>query len=154
MGCRVDNLLNILNLFNQASQTKNTEPEKYEIPKEILDQYPYGKFPNQYTKNGQEDLRKASENRYSYIDAEKTEARKNESNLDISSILPLIELMSGKQQPKDMMKILSKMLFKENKEFEKIFDLITPKNKPQELINNSFPNTNKVKISTLRRIDE
>lgn len=150
----MDNLLNILNLLNKTSQSKNTEPEKNEIPKEILEQYPYGKFPNQYTKNGQEDLRKASENRYSYLGEENLDTQKNENNLDISSLIPFIQLMSGKQQPKDMMKILSKMLFKENKELEKIFDLFTPKNKPQELINNNFPDTNKVKISTLRRIDE
>jgi len=152
----MDNLLNILNLFN--SPQKQEEPQlESQIPKEILDQYPYGKFPERYTKSGQENLRKNSEGRFANIEPNNNnESSKEENNnLDISSFLPVIQLISGKQQPKDMMKILSKLLFKDNKNIEKFLDIMSPKNKVQEIkINTPFPDTNKIKISSLRRIDE
>ena len=58
----MDNLLNILNLFNNNNPKEQEPHDTPKIPKEILDQYPYGKFPEQYTKSGQEHLRKNSEN--------------------------------------------------------------------------------------------
>lgn len=142
----MDNILNILNMINQ----KAPEPPKQEIPKEVLDQYPYGDFPIRYTKHGQENIRKNSENRFSY--SEEPNKLDQPNNFDFSSILPFIQLLSNKNQPKDMMKLISKLLFKDNKDLQKIFEMFPMKNK--EIIkNDNFPDTNKVNISSLKRIN-
>ena len=60
--------------------------------------------------------------------------------------------MSQKQQPKDMMKILSKLLFKDNKDIQKVFDLISIKSKEIDKSDN-FPDLNKVNISSLKRVE-
>ena len=141
---------------NMDSQPKQPPPQE-KIPKEIIDQYPYGKFPSQYTKSGQEDLRKISENRFSYTEEKNTNEKldTNSSNINIESLLPLIQLMSNKNQNKDVMKILSQILFKDNKDMAKLFDLLSPQFKSQEIKNQSdFPDTNKIKISSLKRIDD
>lgn len=149
----MDNILNLLSLLN--SSQKKEEHEAPKIPKEILEQYPYGKFPIRYTKSGQESLRKESENRFSYKDEIKKEDEQssNQNNFNLTELLPLLQLMSGKKDQTDMFKILSKMLFKDNKDLEGLFRLMKP-SKPQELTNeDSFPDTNKVKISSLKRIN-
>ena len=52
-----------------------------------------------------------------------------------------------------MFKILSKLLFKDNPEIEKLFNII-PQIKPQEIKStSSFPDTNKVAINNLKRIN-
>ena len=69
-----DLLKNFSNLSNQQeNKTENT------IPKEVLDQYPYGEFPIRYTKLGQETIRKQSENRFSYNNDEQSK-NSNKSN--------------------------------------------------------------------------
>lgn len=149
----MDNLLSLLNLFNQVSHPK--EEIKQDIPKEILDQYPYGEFPIKYTKVGQEKIRKDSENRYSYLETEeKIDNHDKNNNLEIAQLLPLIQLLSNKNNSVDTFKILGKFLFKDNKEIQDLFCLLSPnKIKAQELEkNNEFPNTNKVDISSLKRI--
>ncbi|MGN0960850.1 MAG: hypothetical protein ACI4PF_01470 [Christensenellales bacterium] len=151
----MNNLEGLLNLFSQV-QSKKDEPPKQEIPKEILDQYPYGDFPIRYTKAGQECLRKESENRFSYKEQSNNDNQQNsDNNLNLLELLPLLQLLSGKKEPQDIFKILSKILFKDNKELQTLFNLLPNNNiKSQELDNtSSFPDTNKVNISSLRRIN-
>lgn len=123
------------------------------IPKEIIDQYPYGQFPIRYTRLGQESIRKESENRFLNVEPPPN-LEETKSNINILEFLPLIELMSGKKDSKEMFKILSKLLFKDNKDMETIFNLLSPPSpKSQEIKpQNPFPNTNKVNISSLKRI--
>ena len=69
-------------------------------------------------------------------------------------LIPIIQMLSGgKKNQKDMMQIFSKLLFKDNPDMQKLFSML-PSIKGQE-INNSedFPDTNKVKISTLKKIE-
>lgn len=122
------------------------------IPKEILDQYPYGEFPIRYTKSGQESIRRESENRFSY--AEPLSPPPSEKQNNILELLPLLQLMSGKKDSKEMFKILSKLLFKDNKEMEQIASLLMPTiSKSQEIKPQAdFPDANKVNISSLKRI--
>lgn len=150
---------NFFEIFKSLSSLKSKENQSniVNIPKEIQDQYPYGQFPIKYTKSGQETIRKQSENRFSYIEDESTKEDKANSSNDISQlglILPLIQALSGqKKQPKDLMQIFGKILFKDNPELQKLFSLM-PKIKTQsETIDENFPNTNKVNISSLKRID-
>ena len=51
----MDNIAQILKIL---SMQNNTENKEVNIPKEIIDQYPYGEFPIRYTRNGQEVIRK------------------------------------------------------------------------------------------------
>lgn len=149
----MDNIFDMLGkLGSQKSQNENSQA----VPKEILDQYPYGQFPLRYTKSGQEILRKQSENRFSY-EQEKTvstQGEKQDSGLNMQMLIPIIQMLSGgKKNQKDMMQIFSKLLFKDNPDMQKLFSIL-PNIKGQE-INNSedFPDTNKVKISTLKKIE-
>ena len=146
-----------MNKQSYNNKENNLEPQN-KVPKEVLDQYPYGEFPIRYTKSGQEDIRRNSEKRFSYDTQQQTTHedlnKPNNNDLNITSLLPLIQLMSNKKQPADTMKILSEILFKDNKDFQQIFNLIS-KQKPQEFDkSDSFPNTNKVNISSLKRIDQ
>lgn len=128
-----------------------TETNTSNIPKEILDQYPYGQFPIRYTKLGQENIRRESENRFSY---NATPPQTQQNNLNLLELIPLLQLMNGKKDSKEMFKILSKLLFKDNKDIEKIFNLISPTlTQSQELKPQStFPDTNKIKINSLQRV--
>ena len=74
--------------------------------------------------------------------------------MNLSLLLPFIQMMSGgKKQPKDFMQIFSKIIFKDNPELQKLFNLL-PKTKSQEITQSKeFPNTNKVSISSLKRIN-
>ena len=140
-------------LGSQKSQNENSQA----VPKEILDQYPYGQFPLRYTKSGQEILRKQSENRFSYEQEKKTvstQGEKQDSGLNMQMLIPIIQMLSGgKKNQKDMMQIFSKLLFKDNPDMQKLFSIL-PNIKGQEINNNEdFPDTNKVKISTLKKIE-
>lgn len=98
----MENFLDIFKSLSNTNQTSKGESNT-QIPKEILDQYPYGQFPIKYTKSGQETIRKQSENRYSYSDTEST-TEKQSNSFDISSLstfLPIIQALSGgKKIPK------------------------------------------------------
>lgn len=127
------------------------------IPKEVIEQYPYGEFPLRYTKSGQEIIRKQSESRFKYDNSVATQNVPSDSkneNLNLSMLLPLIQMMSGsKKNPKDMMQIFSKLLFKDNPDMQKLFSML-PNIKGQEIAPQSeFPDTNKVSISSLKKID-
>ncbi len=152
----MDKIFDLLKNFSNLSNQQENKTENI-IPKEVLDQYPYGEFPIRYTKLGQETIRKQSENRFSYNNDEqsKNNNKSNDNNfLQIGTLLPFIQMLAGgKKQPKDMMQLFSKFLFKDNPELQKLFSLI-PNIKNQEIKNNSeFPNTNKIQISSLKRID-
>ena len=83
----MENLLELLNMFNKQNENKNNHTEeKQEIPKEILDQYPYGEFPTRYTKSGQEIIRKQSESRYLN---ETTTINKENNSQDITKNIDL-----------------------------------------------------------------
>lgn len=146
--------MNMIDMFqNLSSNNSNNNP----IPKEVIEQYPYGEFPLRYTKSGQEIIRKQSESRFKYDNPVATQNVpsdiKNE-NLNLSMLLPLIQMMSGsKKNPKDMMQIFSKLLFKDNPDMQKLFSML-PNIKGQEITpQNEFPDTNKVSISSLKKID-
>ena len=159
----MDNLLQILNLLNSQQQPSNSEQANQQpsIPKEILDQYPYGEFPTRYTKSGQEELRIKSENRFSSTNfndtkpQESNDVKQHDDSLNLNTLLPLIQLMSNnKKQPSDMMKLFSEIIFKDNKEAQQLIKLFS-QNKSQEINNSApFPNTKKVNISSLKRINE
>lgn len=145
------------NIFEMLGINSNTKSDRQNpIPKEILDQYPYGEFPLRYTKSGQEIIRKQSENRYSHISdtPQHRDTHTENSNLSLTTILPLIQMLSsGKKNSKDLMQIFSKLLFKDNPDMQKLINLI-PNLKGQELkTEDSFPNTNKIQISSLKKID-
>lgn len=143
----MDNIVDLIQMFS-----KSNEEKKVEIPKEVADQYPYGQFPIRYTKVGQEEIRKQSESRFSYTEENK-DFSNNSNGLDLKSLLPIIQLMSsGKKNSKDMMAIISKLLFKDNPTYEKLFSQLT-KIKSQEIKReDDFPDTNNIKISSLKRI--
>lgn len=124
------------------------------IPKEILDQYPYGQFPQRYTRSGQEAIRKQSESRFSYTQEFQPQKLSQNSGLNLNSLLPFIQFLSGgKKSQKDIMQLFSKIIFKDNPDMQKLFSLI-PSIKGQEYIDqNDFPNTNKIEISSLKKIE-
>lgn len=140
-----------MNNSNNYTQDNNFN----NIPKEIINQYPYGDFPIKYTKSGQEKIRIQSEHRYeNYIEnATPIESQNNSTNID--TILPLIQILTKKQKnPNDMMEIMSKILFKDNPQMEKIFTLFNNNIKKQNIDNTStFPDTNKYDIDKLKRVD-
>ena len=138
--------------MNQNSPKETNTP----IPKEILDQYPYGQFPIKYTRSGQETIRKQSENRYSYSN-DQVNKDKQSNSFDFSSLstfLPIIQALSGgKKNSKDLMNIFGKILFKDNPDLQKIINLL-PKTKSQEIDNSSNDfNTQSVNITSLKRIN-
>lgn len=136
--------------------TKSNDSPQNSIPPEIANQYPYGQFPLRYTKSGQEIIRKQSENRFSYNEnpINNTKVDNPNTNFNLTTLLPLIQMLSGgKKSSKDMMQIFSKLLFKDNPDMQKLINLI-PNLKGQEIKSeDNFPNTNKVKISSLKKID-
>ena len=152
----MDNIFETLGKLNSNNNSKDTN----QIPKEIIDQYPYGQFPLRYTKTGQEIIRKQSESRYSYEQPnaynEPPQENKSDNNLNLSMLLPFIQMLSGgKKNPKDMMQVFSKLLFKDNPDMQKLFSML-PNIKGLDVKttnNETFPNTNKVEISSLKRID-
>lgn len=147
----------LFEMFSSLNLNKN-ENTQNTIPQEIINQYPYGQFPLRYTKSGQEIIRKQSENRYSYS----TNTQNNDSiakdtqngNINLSTLLPIIQMLStGKKNSKDMMQLFSKLLFKDNPDMQKLINLI-PNLKGQEIkCENQFPNTNKIQISELKKIE-
>lgn len=144
------------NIFELLGSTKSNDTPQSPIPPEIANQYPYGQFPLRYTKSGQEIIRKQSENRFSYNEYPTKNAKTDNpnTNLNLTTLLPLIQMLSGgKKSSKDMMQLFSKLLFKDNPDMQKLINLI-PNLKGQEIKSEeNFPNTNKVKISSLKKID-
>ena len=154
----MENLIKLLSSLSQnnkdSSNTNNSNP----IPKEIIDQYPYGEFPIRYTKVGQEDIRKNSENRFAYTESPIPQEKTDHNNFDLQSLMPIVQLLSNKNtSQKDMFKVFSSLLFKDKPELQNILDIFSKSSKPsqkhQEIDNtNPFPNTNRVNISSLQKI--
>ena len=146
----MENIADLIKIFSTLNKDKPQE-----IPKEIENQYPYGQFPIKYTKSGQENIRKQSENRYSHIEKDSKE-NNNNNDFSLETFLPIIQLMSsGKKNNKDMMSILAKLLFKDKPELQKLFNLFPNiKQKNQEIkANTQFPDTNKIQINSLKRAE-
>ncbi len=146
--------MNMIDMFQNLSSNNSNNNS---IPKEVIEQYPYGEFPLRYTKSGQEIIRKQSESRFKYdnpVATQNVSPDNKSENLNLSMLLPLIQMMSGsKKNPKDMMQIFSKLLFKDNPDMQKLFSML-PNIKGQEITpQNEFPDTNKVSISSLKKID-
>lgn len=149
-----NNILDILKLFTNSSNTQNEH--KVTISKELKEQYPYGEFPIRYTKSGQETIRKNSEHRFSYDNNFNNDSPSQNSplNLNIETLLPLIQTLStNKKEPANLMTALSKILFKDNPQMANLFKLFPMKNNVNITNDENFPNTNKVEISGLKRID-
>lgn len=148
---------NLFDMFEKFNTDNSTPKENNNIPKEILDQYPYGQFPIRYTKSGQEIIRKQSESRFKYENenTQLIEKSNNDNKLDFNILLPIIQMLSsGKKNSKDMMQLFSKILFKDNPDFQKLFSLFSPlKGQNIEKQKEQFPNTNKVEISSLKKIN-
>ena len=155
----MDQLINLMSALSQNKQTKN-EATTHNIPKEILDQYPYGDFPIRYTKSGQETIRINSQNRFSYTPETTQIEQKENPTMDINSLLPLLQILTNKNHSQqDMFKVLSKVLFKDHPEIESLLKLYSTNNSKDistQEINNTkdFPNTNKVSIASLKRVDQ
>lgn len=146
-----------LGLSEIIKTLSNTSEKSPTIPKEVLDQYPYGEFPLRYTKSGQDFLRKNSETRYlnDTPPTQDNEENNTSNSLDLSTILTLTSLLTNKKkQPSDMLELISTILFKDNPEMKKLLKLLAPTTKAQEVTpKEDFPDTNKVCISTLKRIN-
>lgn len=140
----MESLLKILNI-GQKSQTNE------QANQEVNSQYPYGDFPIRYTKTGQEILRKQSEARY--LSPPPLEPSQS-SNIDVSTLVTLMSIIGNKKKSSsDILELLSPLLFKDNPELKSLLKLFN-KNKPQDIISTeNFPDTNKVSISTLKRVE-
>ncbi|MBE5738252.1 MAG: hypothetical protein E7354_00755 [Clostridiales bacterium] len=148
----MNDISELIKLF--ANNTQEQKDPATPIPKELIEQYPYGEFPIRYTKGGQETIRKNSEARFSY--SETTPPPKDSSNnLDISTILALSTLFSSKKkQPKDMFELFSSLLFKDKPELKKLIGLISKVPTQKEVsLSTPFPDTQTVCISSLKRVE-
>ncbi len=144
------NLSNLINILSSAKTDKEVSSES--IPKEILDQYPYGDFPIRYTKTGQEFLRKNSEARYLNPTPQRKEPQSQEFN--ISTLVTLLSLVGTKKKsPSDMLELFSSILFKDNPEIKNILKLFNANKQPKIESLEKFPDANKIKISTLKRVE-
>lgn len=142
----MESLIKLLSA-NTSQSSQSNEP----IKKEIDMQYPYGDFPIRYTKSGQEFMRKNSEARYQSPPPPEPQ---QSSSIDISTLVTLMSLLGGKKKSSsDMLELISPILFKNNPELKSLLKLFN-KDKPKEIIGSQdFPNTNKVSISSLKRVE-
>lgn len=141
----------IANLFKTLSSGQGTDEKETNVSDEISMQYPYGDFPIRYTKSGQEALRRQSETRFLNPP---TQTNTQNSDLDISTIVTLLSLFGGKKKSSsDILELLSPILFKNNPELKTLLKLFN-KESPKEIVNTEdFPNTHKVSISSLKRVE-
>lgn len=144
------NLSNLINILSSAKTDKDASSES--VPKEILDQYPYGDFPIRYTRSGQEFLRKNSEARYLNPTPQYEEPKTSKS--DISTLATLLSLVGTKKKsPSDMLELFSSIIFKDNPEIKNILKLFNTNKQPKIEPLEKFPDANKIKISTLKRVE-
>lgn len=143
------NFSNLINILSGAQTTSNTTTN---IPKEVLEQYPYGDFPIRYTRSGQEFLRKNSEARY--LNPPPPQKPSESTNSDISTLITLMSLLGGKKKSSnEMFELFSSILFKDNPELKKLIKLF-PQNKPKEVnAQTDFPKPHTVSISNLKRVE-
>lgn len=144
------NLSNLINILSR--NTSNEQAMEQVVPKEVLDQYPYGDFPLKYTKVGQEYLRKNSEARY--LNPTPPYQESKEPKPDMSTLVSLLSLVGNKKKnPNDMLELFSSLLFKDNPEIKNLLKLFGSKKQPEINTCNTFPDTDKVKISSLKRVE-
>jgi len=147
----MNNLLDLIKIFSNNNSPSQKE-EKVVISKELQEQYPYGEFPIRYTKSGQETIRKQSEKRFSYDEPKEHTIKEN--NFNIETLLPLIQtLSSGKKQGGNLLQMLTPILFKDNPQMAQLFKLFPQKPKVDIKNDEFFPDTNKVEINSLRKIE-
>jgi len=152
----MQNILDLVNILSSSSNKINDKEEnKQEISKELNDMYPYGKFPIRYTKNGQETIRKQSENRFLNIEENKKTEENKMNFSDLGNLLPLIQIMSSgkKKDNNQMFELLSKILFKDNPELQKLLKLFPHTNNKEIKPKTEFPETNTISISSLKKIN-
>lgn len=144
------NLSNLINILSHSTSSENVATQ--DIPKEVLDQYPYGDFPLRYTKVGQEYLRKNSEARYLNPTLAHQESKKLDP--DMSTLVSLLSLVGNKKKnPNDMLELFSSLLFKDNPEIKNLLKLFGSKKQPEVNSCNTFPSADSVKISSLKRVE-
>lgn len=144
------NLSNLINILSHSTSSENVATQ--DIPKEVLDQYPYGDFPLRYTKVGQEYLRKNSEARY--LNPTPTHQESKKPDPDMSTLVSLLSLVGNKKKnPNDMLELFSSLLFKDNPEIKNLLKLFGSKKQPEVNSCNAFPDADSVKISSLKRVE-
>lgn len=173
-------LINLLNLFNnnqnQSTNSQQTQTKPVSnIPKEILESYPYGQFPTNSTIMGQKQrldnvLSNQKVNNVSAFSLpndtpnndQQTEQQNNSSNsssINMQTLAPLLDgLKSDSNNPNNILKLFVPLLFKNNPNINGILNLLGnmpnfAQNKvKQESIdlssNISFENANYNKIDT------
>lgn len=142
---------NIANLLKALSNGQDNIAPPSNSQNEISMQYPYGDFPIRYTKSGQETLRKQSEARFLNTPQP---SNTQGSDMDISTLVTIMSLLTGKKKSSsDLLELLYPLLFKNNPELKSLLKLFN-KESPKEIVNTKdFPNTNKVSVSSLKRVE-
>lgn len=117
----------------------------------VSNEYPYGIFPLNYTKEGQEKI-KQSHQQQLREDSFTTPESSLKPTLDLSKILPLIKLMGNKKSLSqgDMLQLLLPMLTGADFDMSEILKSITPSNEPEEVEDTI---TNQIKISSYKKIE-
>lgn len=117
----------------------------------VSNEYPYGIFPLNYTKEGQEKIKHEIQEqaKKDIIDVSEPAPR---PALDISKLLPLIKLMGNKKSLSqgDMLQLLVPMLTGANVDISEILKTIEPSNEPEEA-EDIIPN--QIKISSYKKIE-
>ena len=125
--------------------------ENNETMYNVSNEYPYGIFPLNYTKEGQEKIKHEIQEqaKKDIIDVSKPTPR---PALDISKLLPLIKLMGNKKSLSqgDMLQLLVPMLTGSNVDISEILKSIEPTNEPEEA-EDIIPN--QIKISSYKKIE-
>ena len=145
----------------------------------ISDEYPYGKFPTEYTKQGQAVLMQKFLNpshdtkpappqpdtvetfshspSVSASDNENSAPPNSEPRMDIHKLMPLIKSMSQNKSisQNELLKMMLPMLSGGNGEYNELISMMIDKNSQEkDLVEKSIEeNPNKPKISSFRRVE-
>ena len=101
----------------------------------VSNEYPYGEFPLQYTKLGQEQLKKQWQNNNLNVKPDKPDTppkpdqhphKEGNKNFDMHKLLPLIKKMNSNKtlSQADLMQMLMGFMDNENKELAEVFNVI------------------------------
>ncbi len=132
----------------------------------LSNEYPYGQFPTQYTKLGQEQMKKQWQERT----AEKKESSKNvniqsdgndkcehsANTIDIHKILPLIKKMNSNTpiSQGDLISMLMGLMGKENSDLADIFSVIAnTKTVKESDIKSMSINSNMPAIDSFKKVE-
>lgn len=142
----------------------------------ISDEYPYGKFPTEYTKQGQAILMQKFLNSSSdtkppqpkpelvetfqhtpSTDSDNQTQQNFEPRMDIHKLMPLIKSMSQNKSisQNELLKIMLPMLSGGNGDYNELISMMIDKNSQEkDLVEKSIEeNPNKPKISSFRRVE-